>query len=108
MMSDASKSRMPVRIWADIRGGGISLPGGQHYIAGAWEDRKRDRGTEYVRADLVTDALRRAEMILCRVPDITTNDGGKGPGTTTRGALEAVRAVIARDTSPFHDAEGRN
>ncbi|MDI1266820.1 MAG: hypothetical protein PS018_26505 [bacterium] len=42
------------------------------------------------------EALRHAEAILSYTPDMTTNKGGKGPSTTTRRALEKVRAALAK------------
>lgn len=41
-------------------------------------------------------ALQHSEMILARSANITTNDNGKGPTTSTAVALKKVRAAIAK------------
>ncbi len=41
-------------------------------------------------------ALQHAEMILARSANITTNDNGRGPTTSTVVALKKVRAAIAK------------
>ena len=41
------------------------------------------------------EALIHAEAILSYCPRISTNKGGKGPNTTTRVALNKVRAALA-------------
>lgn len=52
---------MPERIWARIRGGGVSLPSGKSYVTVVGEDRETEKATEYVRADIFREALDLAE-----------------------------------------------
>lgn len=53
----------PDRIWAVIRGGGVSLPSYASFVNGYFEDLRSDRATEYVRADLVKDMERELQML---------------------------------------------
>lgn len=50
-----STTTAPERIWAQVRGAGISVPSNTQYLMGNFEDRPNDKATEYVRADLVAD-----------------------------------------------------
>jgi|UPI00003A3666 hypothetical protein len=52
---------MPERIWARVRGGGVSLPSGKPYLTVVGESREQNGCTEYVRADLFHEALDLAE-----------------------------------------------
>lgn len=52
---DNPHTSMPERIWARIRGGGVSLPSGKPYVSVVGEDREMEKATEYVRADLVSE-----------------------------------------------------
>lgn len=56
-----ASSAMPERIWARIRGGGVSFPSGKPYLTVVGEDREQNGCTEYVRADLFRELLDLAE-----------------------------------------------
>lgn len=64
---------MPERIWARIRGGGVSLPSGKSYVTVVGEDREMEKATEYVRADLAkviaSEALDLVQFANCRTDE---------------------------------------
>jgi len=72
-VSETSPSAMPERIWARIRGGGVSLPSGKPYLSFAAEDREMEKATEYVRADLAkviaSEALDLVQFANCRTDE---------------------------------------
>ena len=79
---------MPERIWARIRGGGVSLPSGKSYVTVVGEDRETEKATEYVRADLFHEALDLAEA--ANLP----NDLRDGKYANTK-RIQELRAQLA-------------
>ena len=64
-------SETPERIWAVVRGGGVSYPSHAPYVMGSFEDRPDDKAVEYVRADVAAD---RASVAIS--PYRSENDAG--------------------------------
>ncbi|MGV6875877.1 hypothetical protein ACUSIJ_24730 [Pseudochelatococcus sp. B33] len=69
-----TKAPAPDRIWAVIRGGGVSLPGYASFVNGYFEDIRHERATEYVRADIVAEMERELNLLRNIVQGVTGND----------------------------------
>lgn len=64
----------PDRIWAVIRGGGVSMPSYASFVSGYFESLRSERATEYVRSDLVKDMERELQMLRNIVQGGASND----------------------------------